>query len=71
MAYISFKVMAYSSLYAMAIICIIWGTIRSLAFVKNLIEKKELIETSITTREAKRFPLTASAVLFTLYLIFK
>uniref|UniRef100_A0A915M5I6 Signal peptide peptidase n=1 Tax=Meloidogyne javanica TaxID=6303 RepID=A0A915M5I6_MELJA len=65
------QVMAYSSLYAMAIICIIWGTIRSLAFVKNLIEKKELIETSITTREAKRFPLTASAVLFTLYLIFK
>ena len=63
--------MAYSSLYVMAIICIIWGTIRSLAFVKAQIERKELIETSITTREAKRFPLTASAVLFTLYLIFK
>uniref|UniRef100_A0A1I8BDL1 Intramembrane protease 2 n=1 Tax=Meloidogyne hapla TaxID=6305 RepID=A0A1I8BDL1_MELHA len=65
------QVMAYSSLYVMAIICIIWGTIRSLAFVKAQIERKELIETSITTREAKRFPLTASAVLFTLYLIFK
>jgi hypothetical protein len=65
------QVMAYSSLYVMAIICIIWGTKRSLAFVKLQIERKELIETSITTREAKRFPLTASAVLFTLYLIFK
>jgi hypothetical protein len=55
----------------MAIICIVWGTLRSLAFVKAHIAKKELIETSITTREAKKFPITASLVLFTLYLIFK
>jgi minor histocompatibility antigen H13 len=63
--------MAYSSLYVMAIVCIIWGTIRSLAFVQAQISRKELIETSITTREAKKFPITASLVLFSLYLIFK
>uniref|UniRef100_A0A914GXH5 Signal peptide peptidase n=1 Tax=Globodera rostochiensis TaxID=31243 RepID=A0A914GXH5_GLORO len=65
------QVMAYSSLYVMALICIVWGTIRSLAFVQSHIERKERIETSITTREAKKFPITASIVLFSLYLIFK
>lgn len=65
------QVISYSSLYLMAIICIIWGTIRSLAYVKTQISQKELIETSITTREAKKFPITASIALFTLYLIFK
>lgn len=65
------QVISYSSLYLMAIICIIWGTIRSLAYVQLQISKKELIETSITTREAKKFPITASIALFTLYLIFK
>ncbi|KAL3120974.1 hypothetical protein niasHT_002602 [Heterodera trifolii] len=65
------QVMAYSSLYLMALICIVWGTVRSLAFVQSQIARKELIETSITTREAKKFPITASIVLFSLYLIFK
>lgn len=65
------QVISYSSLYLMAIVCIIWGTIRSLAYVKAHITQKELIETSITTREAKKFPITASIALFTLYLIFK
>ena len=63
--------MAYSSLYLMALICIIWGTLRSLAFVREQIERKELLETSITTKDAKKFPITASLVLFALYIIFK
>lgn len=65
------QVMAYSSLYLMALICIIWGTLRSLAFVREQIERKELLETSITTKDAKKFPITASLVLFALYIIFK
>jgi minor histocompatibility antigen H13 len=65
------QVMAYTSLYAMALICIIWGSIRSLAFVQSSIARKELLETSITTKEAKKFPITASLVLFTLYIVFK
>lgn len=63
--------MAYSALYSMALLCIIWGTYRSLNFVKNHIAKNELIETSITSKEAKKFPITASIVLFGLYIIFK
>jgi hypothetical protein len=63
--------MAYSSLYSMALLCIVWGAIRSLAFVQSLIERKEKIETSITTRDAKKFPITASIVLFCLYCTFK
>lgn len=55
----------------MALLCIIWGTWRSLHFVKNHVAKNELIETSITTKEALRFPITASLVLFGLYLVFK
>lgn len=65
------QVMAYSSLYIMALVCIIWGSIRSLAFVKSHIARKELLEISITTKDAKKFPITASLVLFTLYLVFK
>lgn len=65
------QIIAYSSLYSMAILCIIWGTARSLQFVRDQIERNELIETSITTKQAKRFPITASLVLFSLYLVFK
>lgn len=63
--------MAYSSLYLMALVCIVWGSIRSLRFVQQQISKNEALECSITTREAKRFPITASFVLFTLYVVFK
>ncbi|KAI1733126.1 signal peptide peptidase domain-containing protein [Ditylenchus destructor] len=65
------QVTAYSALYLMALLCIIWGSIRSLNFVKGLVARKELIETSITTKEAKKFPITASIVLFSLYLVFR
>lgn len=63
--------MAYSSLYAMALTCVVWGSLRSLAFVKRIVEKKRNIEASISTREAARFPFVASLVLFGLYVAFK
>jgi len=63
--------MAYSALYIMALICIIWGSLRSLRYVQDRISRKELIEVSIKTKEAKKFPFMASFVLFALYLIFK
>uniref|UniRef100_A0A0M3J317 Intramembrane protease 2 (inferred by orthology to a C. elegans protein) n=1 Tax=Anisakis simplex TaxID=6269 RepID=A0A0M3J317_ANISI len=58
-------------LYGMALLCIIVGSIRSLWFVQRQIRKKKLIEASITVKEAKKFPITASCVLFGLYLFFK
>lgn len=66
-----FQLTAYSSIYGMALLCIIVGSIRSLYFVQKHIRKKRLIETSITVNEAKKFPLTASCVLFGLYIFFK
>jgi len=63
--------MAYTALYLMALVCIIWGSIRSLRFIQAQISKKEPLECSITTREAKKFPITASLCLFTLYVVFK
>lgn len=63
--------MAYSSLYGMALLCIIWGSIRSLHFVQYKIARKELLDTSIRTKDAKKFPISASIVLFGLYLVFK
>ena len=65
------QMLAYASIYTMALICVIWGSIRSLKYVKKTIAKKRLIDASILTSDAKRFPITASLVLFTLYLVFK
>jgi hypothetical protein len=65
------QVMAYSSLYSMALLCIVWGSYRSLNFVRDKIARKDLIDTSITTKEAKKFPISASLVLFGLYIVFK
>jgi hypothetical protein len=65
------QILAYASIYTMALICVIWGSIRSLKYVKKTIAKKRLIEASILTSDAKKFPITASLVLFSLYLIFK
>ncbi|KHN71582.1 Intramembrane protease 2, partial [Toxocara canis] len=62
---------AYGSLYGMALLCIVVGSIRSLWFVQRQIRKKKLIEASITMKEAKKFPLTASCVLVGLYIFFK
>uniref|UniRef100_F1L680 Intramembrane protease 2 n=2 Tax=Ascaris TaxID=6251 RepID=F1L680_ASCSU len=62
---------AYGSLYGMALLCIVLGSIRSLHFVQRQIQKKKLIEASITIKEAKKFPITASCVLFGLYIFFK
>ncbi|KAK6030921.1 signal peptide peptidase [Ostertagia ostertagi] len=66
-----FKAMSSCSLYAMSLLCIIVGGIRSANFVKRQILKKRPLEASISMSEAKKFPFTASLVLFTLYLFFK
>uniref|UniRef100_A0A1I7UCS9 Signal peptide peptidase n=1 Tax=Caenorhabditis tropicalis TaxID=1561998 RepID=A0A1I7UCS9_9PELO len=69
----TFQEQATSSLalYGMSLLCIIIGSVNSAGYIKRMISKKRLIEGSITMREAKRFPLTASLVLFGLYLFFK
>ncbi|CAD6197146.1 unnamed protein product [Caenorhabditis auriculariae] len=59
------------SLYTMSLICIVIGGIRSANFVQRMIRKKRPIENSIRMSEAKKFPLSASAVLFGLYIFFK
>ncbi|EJD75442.1 peptidase A22B family protein [Loa loa] len=64
------QITAYGSIYGMALFCIVIGSIRSLYFVQKHMRKKRLIETSITVNEAKKFPLTASCVLFGLYIFF-
>lgn len=64
------QITAYGSIYGMALFCIVIGSIRSLYYVQKHIRKKRLIETSITENEAKKFPLTASCVLFGLYVFF-
>jgi hypothetical protein len=55
----------------MALFCIFVGSRRSVAFVRRSIAEHKPIENSLTSREAKMFPFTASAVLFGLYLFFK
>lgn len=69
----TFEEQATSScaLYGLSLLCIIIGGIRSSNFVRKQMNKKRLIEASITLAEAKRFPITASMVLFGLYLFFK
>ncbi|MCP9266086.1 hypothetical protein DINM_021557 [Dirofilaria immitis] len=62
------QITAYGSIYGMALFCIVIGSIRSMYFVQKHMRKKRLIETSITMNEAKKFPLTASCVLFGLYI---
>ncbi|CAI5448363.1 unnamed protein product [Caenorhabditis angaria] len=59
------------ALYSMSIFCIIVGGIRSAKYVAKIVKKNKLIEGSITMKEAKKFPLSASMVLFGLYLFFK
>lgn len=68
-----FFIQATSSLalYGMSILCIIIGSIRSAQYIRTNIDKKRLIEGSITMREARKFPISASLVLFGLYLFFK
>ncbi|KAK0398186.1 hypothetical protein QR680_002462 [Steinernema hermaphroditum] len=61
---------AYGSLYSMAILCLIVGGYRSVHFVQRHVTKKKGIETSLSTREAMKFPFTASFVLFGLYCFF-
>lgn len=55
----------------MALLCVIWGSFRSLKLIKRSVEKKRAIEASISLKEAVKFPFTASAVLFGLYVVFK
>ncbi|KAK6747012.1 hypothetical protein RB195_000326 [Necator americanus] len=65
------QAMSSCSLYAMSLLCIIVGGIRSANFVKWQMSKKRLLEASISLSEAKKFPFMASLVLFSLYLFFK
>uniref|UniRef100_A0AC35UDE7 Minor histocompatibility antigen H13 n=1 Tax=Rhabditophanes sp. KR3021 TaxID=114890 RepID=A0AC35UDE7_9BILA len=58
---------AYSSLYVMTFVSIIWGTLRSLDFIKSLVIRKEKIESSINVKRACFFPITASMTLFGLW----
>lgn len=55
----------------MALFCILVGSCRSVGFVRRMIAENRKIENSITHREARMFPFTASGVLFGLYLFFK
>uniref|UniRef100_A0A7I4YN63 Peptidase A22B domain containing protein n=1 Tax=Haemonchus contortus TaxID=6289 RepID=A0A7I4YN63_HAECO len=65
------QAMSSCSLYAMSLLCIIIGGIRSANYVKKQVLKKRPLEASISMSEAKKFPFTASLVLFTLYVFFK
>uniref|UniRef100_A0A0K0F3M1 Intramembrane protease 2 (inferred by orthology to a C. elegans protein) n=1 Tax=Strongyloides venezuelensis TaxID=75913 RepID=A0A0K0F3M1_STRVS len=65
------QILASTVLYGMTLLCVIWGSIRSLKYIKKCINKKEKIEASISTNKAFKFPITASIVLFSLYLLFK
>ncbi|KAJ1349114.1 hypothetical protein KIN20_004565, partial [Parelaphostrongylus tenuis] len=65
------QAMTSCSLYAMSLLCIIIGGIRSTTFVQRQMSKKRLIEASISVSEAKKFPFMASLVLFSLYIFFK
>uniref|UniRef100_A0A8R1HKS3 Uncharacterized protein n=1 Tax=Caenorhabditis japonica TaxID=281687 RepID=A0A8R1HKS3_CAEJA len=69
----TFEEQATSSLalYGMSILCIVIGSIRSAQYIRRTIDKKRLVDGSITMKEAKRFPISASLVLFGLYLFFK
>lgn len=59
------------ALYGMSLVCIVIGSIRSAQYIRRTIEKKRLVDGSITITQAKKFPISASAVLFGLYLFFK
>lgn len=65
------SILAYSSLYTMAVFCIYVGSLRSVTFVRKHKTEKKKIENSIGWKDARLFPLTASAVLFGLYCVFK
>lgn len=65
------QALAYSALYIMALTSIYFGSFRSVAFVNKHIKEKKKIENSIGFDDAKWFPITASSVLFGLYVLFK
>lgn len=58
-------------LYGLSLFCIIVGGVRSSRYVRKIVEKgRNKIEGSLTMKEARWFPLTASFVLFGLYCFF-
>uniref|UniRef100_A0A0N4ZZW6 Minor histocompatibility antigen H13 n=1 Tax=Parastrongyloides trichosuri TaxID=131310 RepID=A0A0N4ZZW6_PARTI len=65
------KILSSSILYGLALLCIIWGSVRSLRYIKKCTTKREKIEASISTRKALKFPVIASIVLFSLYVLIK
>lgn len=64
-------IIAYSGLYAMALLSIFYGSLRSADLVRKHRKENKKMENSITFADAKWFPITASCVLFGLYCLFK
>lgn len=64
-------IIAYTGLYTMAMICICYGSYLSAKLVRQHRAEKKHMENSITFKDAKWFPITASCVLFGLYCIFR
>ncbi|XP_019861879.1 PREDICTED: minor histocompatibility antigen H13-like [Amphimedon queenslandica] len=62
---------AYIFLFAMALVPIFIGSLRSVVYHYNLKKKGEQAEERIRMREAAMFPIYASVALFSLYMIFK
>lgn len=64
-------VLTYSSLLLMALLPILFGSLRSVVYHCNLKKKGEEASDRIDTKEAAMFPLYASVALFGLYLFLK
>ncbi|VDO93648.1 unnamed protein product [Soboliphyme baturini] len=63
--------LAYSAIYFMAVISIVFGSYRSLRFVEKHVKENKKIENSIRLKDAKWFPISASVVLFAFYVAFR
>ncbi|KAF8376350.1 imp-2 [Pristionchus pacificus] len=65
------QVTASFVLYGLSFLCIVIGAVRSARLVRKTIEKgRNKMEGSITMKEARWFPISASVVLFGLYCFF-
>uniref|UniRef100_A0A915IQ06 Uncharacterized protein n=1 Tax=Romanomermis culicivorax TaxID=13658 RepID=A0A915IQ06_ROMCU len=64
-------IIAYTGLYTMAMFCICYGSYLSAALIRKRRREKKFMENSITFKDARYFPVTASCVLFGLYCLFR
>ncbi|CDW52502.1 Intramembrane protease 2 [Trichuris trichiura] len=62
---------AYASMHSMAVISILIGCFRSLAFVRRHVKEKTKIPESISSEDVLSCPIKASIVLFALYVLIK